>query len=99
MERLFRTHYVRKQECLDGTWEFQTVEEYALPANYTDRMAVPACWEMSMPYCKYSGCGAYRRSIYVERDSNIRLVFKFPQLFHSFLIVCLRIQIRFTCCD
>ena len=50
MERLFRTHYIRKQECLDGTWEFQTVEEYELPKEYTDRMAVPACWEMSMQY-------------------------------------------------
>lgn len=76
MERLFRTHYIRKQECLDGTWEFQTVEEYELPKEYTDRMAVPACWEMSMMYCKYTGCAAYRRSIYIERNSNIRLVFK-----------------------
>ena len=76
MERLFRTHYIRKQECLDGTWEFQTVQEYELPKEYTDRMVVPACWEMSMQYNQYSGCAAYKRVIYVERDSNIRLVFK-----------------------
>lgn len=76
MERLFRTHYVRKQECLDGTWEFQTTDEFALPVKYTDNMAVPACWEMSIPYCKYSGCAAYKRNIYIEQNSNIRLVFK-----------------------
>ena len=76
MERLFNTHYVREQECLDGLWAFQTVDVFALPKIYTDNMAVPACWEMSVKYCRYTGCAAYRRTVYAKKDGNLRFVFK-----------------------
>jgi beta-glucuronidase len=75
-ERLFRTHYIRKQECLDGIWNFEPVDGPRLPETYTDTMAVPSCWEMSMTYCRYSGFAAYSRDVYTERDSNLRFVFK-----------------------
>jgi len=76
MERLFDTHKVRKQICLDGRWDFQTVESDVPPANYSDTMAVPACWEMSIEYCRYTGYAAYRRTISLDADGNVRLLFK-----------------------
>lgn len=76
VERLFKTHYVREQECLDGLWEFQTTDTFELPECYTDNIVVPSCWEMSIKYCRYIGCAAYRKKIYVARNSNIRFVFK-----------------------
>ncbi len=39
-------------------------------------MAVPSCWEMSIEYCRYSGYGAYRKTIDLESDGNLRLLFK-----------------------
>ncbi|MDD4689250.1 MAG: glycoside hydrolase family 2 TIM barrel-domain containing protein [Eubacteriales bacterium] len=76
MERLFNTHNIRNQYCLDGMWDFQTVESESLPAEYTDTMAVPSCWEMDIKYVRYKGYAAYRKVINVEKDGNIRLLFK-----------------------
>lgn len=76
MERLFKTHYIREQECLDGVWDFQTTDSFKLPEKYIDTMAVPSCWEMSIKYIKYTGCAAYRKVISVKRNSNLRFVFK-----------------------
>lgn len=75
-ERLFKNHYIRKQECLDGIWSFEPIDGPVLPEKYTGTMAVPSCWEMSMPYCRYSGFAAYSRDVYSECDSNLRFVFK-----------------------
>ena len=76
MERLFTTHYVREQVCLDGLWDFETCEAWARPEHYTDTMAVPSCWEMSIAYCQYTGYAAYRRTIHVKERSHLRFVFK-----------------------
>lgn len=76
MERLFKTHYIRQQDCLDGEWEFQTIGKPELPEIYTDKMAVPFCWEMDIRYCSYCGMAAYRKKVYIERDSNVRFLFK-----------------------
>lgn len=76
MERLFKTHYNRRQECLDGQWDFCTTDIFELPKQYNDSMTVPSCWEMNIKYCNYSGYAAYRRTIEIDTDSNIRFVFK-----------------------
>lgn len=75
-ERIFATHEKRKQTDLDGIWEFQVIEECALPRTYTDTISVPSCWEMVLPYCRYRGMAAYRKELYVENTGNVRLVFK-----------------------
>ena len=75
-ERVFPTHTIREQVDLDGIWEFQTIEECNLPGDYRDSIAVPSCWEMAMPYCRYRGLAAYRKEICVEKSGNLRLVFK-----------------------
>lgn len=75
-ERLFRTHEIRKQESLEGIWDFQTTDGTELPEEYTDRTAVPSCWEMNIKYGRYSGYAAYRRKVNVEQDGNVRLLFK-----------------------
>ncbi len=76
MERLFDTHRIRTQICLDGIWDFQTVEGDTPPEKYTDTMAVPSCWEMNIRYCRYTGYAAYRKRISLTRDGNLRLLFK-----------------------
>lgn len=76
MERLFPTHRIRKQECLDGIWDFQPVDKMELPEEYLDTMAVPSCWEMNVQYCQYTGYAAYRKKIFVFQEGNVRFVFK-----------------------
>lgn len=76
MERLFNTHEVRQQMCLDGIWEFQTLTENKLPDYYTDTMTVPACWEMALPYRNYRGLAAYRTTVSLNHEGSIRLLFK-----------------------
>ncbi|MBR0365433.1 MAG: beta-glucuronidase [Clostridia bacterium] len=76
MERLFKTHYIREQECLDGVWDFQATSRFGLPEEYSDTMAVPSCWEMNVKYIKYTGCAAYRKTIVTTKDGNLRFVFK-----------------------
>lgn len=78
MERLFRTHQVRRQESLNGIWEFQPVDEEVAkpPEKYAYSMSVPSCWEMTMPFCQYRGLAACRREIYLEKGENLRLLFK-----------------------
>ena len=76
MERLFATHRIRRQECLDGMWDFQTIDRMELPDAYSDTMAVPSCWEMNVQYCRYTGFAAYRKTIYVSQAGNVRFVFK-----------------------
>ncbi len=76
MERLFDTHNIREQVCLDGMWDFQTIESDCPPADYSDTMSVPSCWEMTIEYCRYVGYAAYRNTISLEEDGNVRLLFK-----------------------
>ena len=76
MERLFINHQIREQECLDGIWDFQTIEGMELPEIYEDTMAVPSCWEMNVKYCRYTGFAAYKRKVFVKENGNVRFVFK-----------------------
>jgi len=70
MVRLFRTNYLRNTAEIGGVWDFVVDGggEYKLP--------VPGCWEMHPDLGTYRGSGRFTKSIYVERDCNLRLVFK-----------------------
>lgn len=79
MERLFIGHKIRKQECLDGLWDFQPLpaeRPTELPEVYAERLAVPACWEMFAPFRSWRGEAAYRKDICLSEKSNLRLLFK-----------------------
>lgn len=76
MERLFVTHQIREQECLDGVWDFQILDNMELPDDYQDTMAVPSCWEMNVAYCRYTGFAAYRKKVFVKENGNVRFLFK-----------------------
>ena len=76
MERLFNTHLIRKQKCLDGLWDFQTVTGTHLPDKYTDKMAVPSCWETNPKYCCYSGKAVYKKDFTLAENGNLRFLFK-----------------------
>ena len=76
LERLFQTHTIREQKCLDGIWDFQIIDDVKLPLNYKDTLSVPGCWEMTIKYGQYIGCAAYRKTINVNENGNLRLLFK-----------------------
>lgn len=77
MIRLFDTHKVRKQVELSGIWDFQAVgAEDGLPAEYSVKLPVPGCWEQHPDYLKYRGVGVYRKTVVLDKSSNIRLEFK-----------------------
>ncbi|MCD8069687.1 MAG: hypothetical protein LUE87_12560, partial [Lachnospiraceae bacterium] len=70
MIRLFQEHMIRKQQELEGMWEFVKVDgsHYTLP--------VPGCWEQHPLLNDYRGKGTYYRRIFVTEPCNLRLVFK-----------------------
>lgn len=79
MERLFRTHYIRLSEELEGMWDFAPLEDEAkdpAAAVYSYRLPVPGCWEQHPDFSSYRGKGAYRRQIKVNESGTLRLVFK-----------------------
>ncbi|WP_379155787.1 glycoside hydrolase family 2 protein [Paenibacillus sp. sgz5001063] len=79
MERLFRTHYVRFSEELEGLWDFAPLDSSAIDpssAIYSYRLPVPGCWEQHPDFASYRGKGVYRRFIKVNADGALRLTFK-----------------------
>ena len=71
MIRLFDNHYKRRVKELDGMWDFcvpQSDKKYTLP--------VPGCWEQHPAFYSYRGQGEYTKTVYVEKDCNLRLEFK-----------------------
>lgn len=70
MIRLFTQHHVRKQQELDGTWEFEREDgrRYSL--------IVPGCWEQHPEMLDFRGKGTYQKTITTDKDSNLRLEFK-----------------------
>ncbi len=71
MIRLFRQHYIRKAEELEGVWDFRLDG-----SDKVYRLAVPGCMEQHPDLLKTRGTGTYAREVYVEQDGNIRLEFK-----------------------
>lgn len=71
MIRLFETHRVRNTRELDGMWDF---EKEGSDKRYS--MPVPSCWEQHPDLLSYRGKGVYRKKVYLNKKSNIRLEFK-----------------------
>ncbi len=70
MIRLFEEHRIRKQQELDGMWDFVTEDGrcFSLP--------VPGCWEQHPQLIKYRGKGTYTRKVYINKPTNLRLICK-----------------------
>lgn len=70
MIRLFNRHNVRVQKELEGMWKFVKEDgaEYSLP--------VPGCWEQHPELLTYRGKGAFYKTVYIQKETNIRLEFK-----------------------
>ncbi len=67
--RMYETHKIRKTVSLDGMWDFSAKEK-----NY--KMPVPACWESHPELLNYRGKANYKTVINIDKESNLRLVFK-----------------------
>lgn len=77
MIRLFDQHVIRFQKELEGYWDFTPIaSKDSLPLNYDYKMMVPGCWENNIKFYDYRGYGVYKKNVTLEKDSNIRLVFK-----------------------
>lgn len=77
MIRLFKQHYVRKQEELEGLWDFMPVDDKKMfPAEYKYKMMVPSCWESDVRFAKYRGYAAYRTKFKKETAGHLRITFK-----------------------
>jgi beta-glucuronidase len=70
MIRLFEQHVVRRQQELDGLWEF--VREDG--KHY--RLMVPGCWEQHPDMKNYRGAGTYLKKVTVTETTDLRLEFK-----------------------
>lgn len=71
MIRLFDTHHIRNTKELEGMWDFSvhgSDKKYTLP--------VPGCWEQHPAFYSYRGQREYTKTVYVEKDCNLRLEFK-----------------------
>ena len=71
MIRLFENHHIRKVKELDGMWDFKkenSDKQYKLP--------VPGCWEQHPEMLTYQGKGEFKRTVFVEKNGNLRLEFK-----------------------
>lgn len=71
MIRLFDTHHIRGCKELDGMWNFKMD---GFDASYS--LPVPGCWEQHPDFLQHRGKGTYTKSVYIEKDSNLRLEFK-----------------------
>jgi beta-glucuronidase len=74
--RLFNTHKIRQQIELEGMWNFEAINEHCIPENYSYTLPVPSCWEQHPDFLTYRGLGAYKRTINVAKDCNLRFEFK-----------------------
>ena len=81
MSRRFQPHVLRHVETLDGVWDFAFLGDVDPDAvevkeiRFTDRMAVPACFDATPSYAGRRGLVAYRRWIRVEAGRSLRLAF------------------------
>jgi beta-glucuronidase len=77
MERLFRTHDIRKVNELEEMWDFQPVDKVdVFPDKYDYTLPVPGCWEIHPDFLTYRGQGVFRKIINTHEGKNVRLVFK-----------------------
>lgn len=69
MNRLFKTHKIRRTVSLDGLWSFSS-------EGKDHRLPVPGCWEQHPALASYRGQGEYKKTLDIEKDGSIRLEFK-----------------------
>lgn len=72
MERLFKTHEIRKTTELDGIWQFCTAEN----PEHVRQVVIPSCLETYPGLENYEGRYTYWREVKVDREGAVRLVFK-----------------------
>ncbi len=74
MERIFKEHYKRKTECLNGEWKFAPdkenrgkVQEWfkTFPKDFRF-VNVPSCWNLELDLVDYFGIGWYSKKFYSE---------------------------------
>ncbi|CAM3562030.1 glycoside hydrolase family 2 protein [Marinicrinis lubricantis] len=77
MIRMFALHKVRKSVELESMWEFATAEEeQMIPSAYKYKLPVPGCWESHPELQTYRGIGWYRKRLYIDEATGLRLEFK-----------------------
>lgn len=76
MIRMFEQHKIRFQKELEGYWEFMPAATEELPLRYDYKMYVPGCWENDIRFNGYRGIGVFRRKIFLDENTNLRLNFK-----------------------
>ena len=54
MNRLFKTHKIRRTVSLDGLWSFSS-------EGKDHRLPVPGCWEQHPALASYRGQGEYKK--------------------------------------
>lgn len=72
MERLFKTHEIRKTTEVGGIWQFYTAEN----PEYVRHVVIPSCIETYPGLENYEGRYTYRREVTVEQGGAVRLIFK-----------------------
>ncbi len=81
MPRRFRQHDRRLVTDLSGIWDFAFLGEVDPDAvdivtiDYTDRMAVPGCFDATPAYAGQRGLVAYRVKVLLHDDTPHRLIF------------------------
>jgi len=71
MVRLFKTNNIRKTEEIGGLWDFNIKD-----SDKTCKMPVPSCWEMFPDYSTFRGQAVYKKTVFVDKQTNLRLIFK-----------------------
>ena len=81
MRRRFRQHDQRLVTDMSGMWDFAFLGEVEPDAvdiatiDYTDRMAVPGCFDATPAYAGRRGLVAYRTTVLLRDDMPHRLIF------------------------
>ncbi|HZG68791.1 MAG TPA: glycoside hydrolase family 2 TIM barrel-domain containing protein [Herpetosiphonaceae bacterium] len=81
MIRRFRQHDRRQVAELTGVWDFAFLGDVEADAvdiasiQYTDRMAVPACFDATPAFAGRRGLVAYRTKVFLCDDTPHRLIF------------------------
>ncbi|MFV0344520.1 MAG: glycoside hydrolase family 2 protein [Anaerocolumna sp.] len=71
MIRLFEQHKIRKENELEGLWNFTTADE-----NHSYKLSVPGCWEQHPRLSAYRGKGIYTKIVSISEPGAVRLEFK-----------------------
>ncbi len=79
--RYFAAHISRQVASLDGVWDFAFLGDVSPNAidpskiSFTDRMAVPGCFDATPKYAGKRGLAAYRTSFRIQDHVPYRVIF------------------------